>query len=117
MTLEAIRKIVEQYTGVQDISKHTRQQPVTFARWIYFYTSRRYTSYSLKDIGEFMGFDHATVLYGIKKIKDELSTGQFFFKNEYHNIIDFITKYLGEKEYKSIEHSNEYFELWKKIAS
>lgn len=117
MTLEAIRKIVEQYTQVNDLSEHTRLQPVPFARWLYFYMCRRYTLRSLSDIGKHIGYDHATVIYGLKILENEMSTGQFHFKQQFHEINDYIARYLGEKEYISIEHSNEYFELWKKIAS
>lgn len=116
MTLKAIKKIVEQFTGVADLSIKTKQQPIPFARWLYFYMSHRYTSHTLKEIGDEVKKDHATVLNGLKMIKIQLSTGQFHYKKQYYEVDDFIATHRGDKEHISIEHTTEYYELWRNIA-
>tara|TARA_R100000654_G_scaffold3137_1_gene10883 strand:+ start:9858 stop:10262 length:405 start_codon:yes stop_codon:yes gene_type:complete len=65
--MEKYRKIVEQHFSL-DISKRTRQFRYIFARACYFYLCRKYTTYSLHDIGKSLGLNHATVMNAISKL-------------------------------------------------
>ena len=65
--MEKYRKIVEQHFSL-DISKKTRQFRYVFARACYFYLCRKYTTYSLHEIGKSLGKNHATVMNSLKKL-------------------------------------------------
>lgn len=66
--MEKYRKIVEQHFSL-DISKNTRQFRYVFARACYFYLCRKYTTYSLHEIGKSLGKNHATVMNALKKLE------------------------------------------------
>ena len=62
-------------TVVNEVTKYnihtkTRDRKVVEARAIYYYLCRKYTNYSTKEIGKTVGKDHATVLHGLKAVKD-----------------------------------------------
>jgi hypothetical protein len=65
-----IKDKVEEKIGV-NISSKLRDFRSTTARWLYFRLARQYTSHSLSKIGQVVNRDHSTVVYGLKKIKDE----------------------------------------------
>ncbi|MDO4563455.1 MAG: chromosomal replication initiator protein DnaA [Clostridia bacterium] len=59
----------------QDILSQKKTGDVAFARQIVFYICREITDLSLKKIGSSLGGrDHSTVLYGIKKIQEQIDT-------------------------------------------
>lgn len=64
-----IETIVTEVTGY-NIQSKTRSRKVVEARAIYYYLCKKYTNYSLKDIGSTVGKDHATVIHGLKAIND-----------------------------------------------
>ena len=68
-----VKKVVEDVTGVEDISTKTRTFDVSMARWIYIKIARENTTSPLKAIGEVINRDHTTVLHGLKNIDFELS--------------------------------------------
>ena len=69
--LELIYKTSCKVTGL-DLSKKTRQREYVYARMVYFHLARHKTNESLSKIGDLVGLDHATVMHGIKKYKDNI---------------------------------------------
>lgn len=63
--LEEIRKIVESIYGI-DISTRNRETEYVIARATYYHLAKKFTSRSLKAMGRSLGFDHATVLNGLR---------------------------------------------------
>jgi len=49
-----------------------RKRSMVHARQLIFYFLKKYTSYTLKNIGKFFGKDHTTVIHGIQTINDLL---------------------------------------------
>lgn len=66
-----IKDKVEEKIGI-NISSTLRDFRSTTARWLYFKLARQYTDYNLTKIGQVVKRDHSTVVYGLKKIEDEL---------------------------------------------
>lgn len=99
MTTKEIRKIVEKEFEV-DLSTVNRQRRFIRARWVYYYLCRNYTKQSLSAIGEELrspskpkGFDHATVLWGVSQMENDLEYKQFEYPQEFRNILSvFIVK-------------------------
>jgi len=65
--MEKYRKVVEQHFSL-DISKKTRQFRYIFARACYFHLCRKFTTYSLNDIGKSLNMNHATVMNALSKL-------------------------------------------------
>lgn len=54
-----------------DIIKKNRLRGRVWARYLFFYFMRLYTTKTLSELGEENGgFDHATVIHGLGKVKD-----------------------------------------------
>ena len=60
-----VREIVEAVFE-RDLSKRCRKRYHVNARHCYFYLAHTYCACSLERIGKEIGYDHATVLYGIR---------------------------------------------------
>jgi len=58
-------------TGVNILSS-SRDHEVVINRWLYYTLAKEYTQYSLREIGEIVGRNHATVIYGLKQFENEL---------------------------------------------
>jgi hypothetical protein len=69
MELEHLKDIVKDNTGI-DVNRKTRLREVVEARNIYFHLCRNNTTKSLAEIGKSVQKDHATVLHGLKQIKN-----------------------------------------------
>jgi len=66
--------------SVEDICSPTRIKEVVQIRQIYCYLMYKNTGLSLKDIGEIVGRDHATIIYMRDSIKHEIKS---YYKNGY----------------------------------
>jgi chromosomal replication initiation ATPase DnaA len=67
--------ILKEYFQV-DITKATRKRNVVDARHISYFMLRKYTSLALTQIGDMIGVrDHTTVIHGVRKIRDLISSG------------------------------------------
>ncbi len=67
--LHTIKKIVMD-TGVNILSS-SRDHEIVINRWLYYTLAKEYTHYSLREIGEIVGRNHATVIYGLKQFENE----------------------------------------------
>jgi hypothetical protein len=67
--LHIIKKIVMD-SGVNILSS-SRDHEVVINRWLYYTLAKEYTKYSLREIGEVVGRNHATVIYGLKQFENE----------------------------------------------
>ena len=78
LTPDYIIKIVSEYTNISydDITSSKRSKEIATARQIVMYICRKYLDlYSLKQIGDAVGGkDHTTVISGVEKIKNLIST-------------------------------------------
>ncbi|QDP58860.1 MAG: putative bacterial DnaA helix-turn-helix protein [Prokaryotic dsDNA virus sp.] len=71
MKLKTIKKLVEERTNI-NLLIPTRKRKAVYARAIYFKLAREKTHLSLKQIGESLNKDHATVLHSINNIFEEI---------------------------------------------
>jgi len=55
-----------------DFWSFRRYEPVATARHVTCYLARRYTAYSLPEIGRAVGRDHSTVLYSVNRIARQI---------------------------------------------
>lgn len=84
-TLNYIKDQVELNMEI-NISSKSKDYNSTIGRWVYFKLARRLTECSLSHIGKLVNRDHSTVLYGLKKIDDEM-----FFNKELKKIYNEIS--------------------------
>lgn len=82
MNLNQIVDVVSEVTGI-NIKENTRKRSVVYARVIYYKIARDITPYSLSDIGEPLGKDHATVLFHLKNNFDVIESYEPKFYNFY----------------------------------
>ena len=68
--LHTIKDIVMGKTGVNILSS-ARDHNIVIHRWLYYKLAKDHTEYSLRLIGEIVGRNHATVIYGIKMFENE----------------------------------------------
>lgn len=57
-------------SGVNILSS-SRDHKIVINRWLYYTLAKEYTQYSLREIGEIVGRNHATVIYGLKQFENE----------------------------------------------
>ena len=81
MNKEMIREFVEDYYGLV-ISVRTRKQETIKARFMYYKLVRSNTKLSLDAIGKSLGYDHASVMHGVKQINSWIATDRMI-KNDY----------------------------------
>lgn len=77
ITIELITETVakEFNLKVSDLKAKKRTAAIVYPRQIAMYLARELTDFSLPEIGRFFGGkDHTTVIYGLDKIKERLST-------------------------------------------
>jgi hypothetical protein len=67
--LHTIKDIV-MGTGVNILSS-SRDHEIVINRWLYYKLAKEHTQYSLRLIGEIVGRNHATVIYGLKQFENE----------------------------------------------
>lgn len=65
--IETLHSWVDNEAGI-DITTKTREQHYVFSRTVFFALLRNHTSYSLHEIGKYLGFNHASVLHCANKI-------------------------------------------------
>lgn len=68
--LEFIKRYVEAYLQIDDISDKCRRRPYLYARWAYYTIAKLNTKFSLHKIGKHLDVDHATVLNSFAKYED-----------------------------------------------
>ncbi len=75
--------VTEQYgISVDDIISKKKNKEIAIPRQICMYLCRKYTEYSLKNIGDMMGSrDHTTVIHGINKISAMLENDEILQNN------------------------------------
>ncbi|MDR1722386.1 MAG: chromosomal replication initiator protein DnaA [Tannerella sp.] len=81
LTIKAIQEIVCRYFNINESLIHTksRKREIVQARQITMYFSKKYTDSSLAHIGKVVGGkDHATVLYAIKMVEDQMAVNKPF---------------------------------------
>ncbi len=81
MNKEMIREFVEDYYGLV-ISVRTRKQETIKARFMYYKLVRSNTKLSLDAIGKSLGYDHASVMHGVKQMNSWIATDRMI-KNDY----------------------------------
>lgn len=73
----------------EDIKGTNRSNKIAYPRQIAMYLIQKLNGSTLKEIGEIMGKDHSTVIYGIKKIEDSIDSDE-----KTNEIIESLTKNL-----------------------
>ena len=79
ITLPYILEVVSDHFGIKtaDIISKKKDAEIVFPRQIVMYLAKELTQTPLKNIGQFLGGrDHSTVLYGKRKIEEQLQTDE-----------------------------------------
>ena len=63
--------------SVQDIKGRSRKNGLPLFRHVFAYLIRKETGLKLETIGKYIGLDHSSVVYGIKKIESCLSIPKY----------------------------------------
>lgn len=63
--LDIIKKEIQQYINVNDISDKSRTRDFVMARWLYIKLAKEFTPYSTIAIGAAIRRDHSTVVHAI----------------------------------------------------
>ena len=77
ITVEEIQRQVANYYNLRasDLTSGRRSRNIAWARQIAMFLAKDLTTKSLQDIGRiFGGRDHTTVLYGVRKVSEVLSS-------------------------------------------
>jgi len=74
MNKEQVLEIVLQATGVtkEQFFSSNRKRDIVMSRQIFFWLCRKYLGIPYKQLGRFVGNDHATVIHGEKVVNDML---------------------------------------------
>ena len=90
MDLKSIKRFVElELNG--NIQIRTRKRHYVYCRSVYFALCRKYTTMSLREIGETVGRDHATVIHGINIFNDQIKMyNEKRYLDVYYKISDII---------------------------
>jgi chromosomal replication initiator protein len=75
ITIQQILDVVTKYYNVRpsDLQGKKRHKSITFPRQMCMFLARRYTRYSLEEIGGYFGGrDHTTVLHAVRSIDDDV---------------------------------------------
>lgn len=78
--IEKIFNSVSNKYGINEneIKSKSRRREITTARHVVIYFIRKYTNYSLKQIGNLFGRDHTTILSSIEVTEERISTEPLF---------------------------------------
>lgn len=103
LTKETILKVIcrELQMDFDEVkNKKTREKEFVYARHLYGYFCRKYTIESLKNIGNFINKNHATIIHSNKTIENwiEYDKGVRILCGVLHNI--FNSKMINLKEYE-----------------
>lgn len=115
-TLEAIFETICRILGlhVDSVRFKCRKTELKMARYFYYYFARDLTNCSLLEIGLVCPKNHATILHGIKFIKDLKDIGRYPNFNADFNLLESeIKKEIGYTQKLTIE--EEIFILKRKI--
>ena len=72
-------ELVSRISKIDIRSKSRETKTVIWRRCIWYFLSKE--GYGISAIGKASGFDHATVLFGIRKHKDYLDSGDYLTRN------------------------------------
>ena len=89
ITPRLIKSLIETESKVNDISIKTRKRKIVELRFCYFLLAKTYCikpKLSLEEIGSVVKRDHATVLHGIKVIKNNLGKKIFTANSVYNEV-------------------------------
>lgn len=78
-----------------DLSRKTRTRQMAYYRYVYFYVAKKMfgDKISLTDIGLSVNKDHATVIYGIKKVESSK-----VFDPQLHTLLRSFLEYCSSKD-------------------
>ena len=90
--VELLKFIIKEVEG-QDVNKRSRKRELIEARFIYFFILREREGMGLQKIGNTVKMDHASVLYGCRKITDWIEI-DLKFKNRYLKVLATYSKHV-----------------------
>lgn len=127
--LKFIADCVENYFGI-DLKEKNRKEHYISCRMIYYQLCKELTAKTLKDIGEFVNRDHATVHHNLNKFEYDIITRprDIHFKKGYiklrafieNNFKGFIDTEIAQPEVLTLEHyddekKQELFDLYNSL--
>lgn len=85
MNLERVKYLVETVFE-KDLTKRCRKREYVYPRFIFYKIAKEKVKASLTEIGNFIGYDHASVIHGIANI-DYVLKKEKFYKIGYEEIM------------------------------
>jgi len=100
MTLEQLKQFTQDYFDV-DITEKTRKVEIIKIRYLFYYYAYNYIPEYLtyQAIGNAVGFNHATVIHGIKEFPNFMLLDTKF-KNEVNHFEKVLFKFMDNKKDK-----------------
>lgn len=98
LTSRIIKIIVENISGIDDLSIKSRKRYIVDNRFVYFKLCHMYQEIlgeSLSKIGQTVDKDHTTVLHGVGKFNDIHNYASFEGYDTYIKALDNISKIIG----------------------
>ena len=97
-TIDAIKKIIQDESGIDNFLKNSRKRSYVDARRIYYHILRNYHYLSLDKIGKLAGNrNHATVLHGLRNV-DFLIKSDPDVSNLFNRVSDRVLNLKSEKQ-------------------
>jgi hypothetical protein len=68
-----VKRVVEEYMGIEDLSIKDRSHEIAMARWLYCKLAREYVGATTILIGKTINRDHSTVVHALKSLDFEFA--------------------------------------------
>lgn len=82
LDLLKVKKLVESYYNIKDISIKKRSQVYVDARTVYIVLAKRLTNYNYTIIGEYIKRDHSSVTHAINSIYSQWKNQFYYFRGQ-----------------------------------
>jgi hypothetical protein len=98
ITVDFIKKTLEGFANVEDISLKSRKRPLPDLRYTYMALCRHLRedieNYSLYRIGKCINRNHATVIHGLKEFDNLYGTKSFYGNDIYKKSLAFLLNHI-----------------------
>ena len=97
INLKVIKKLVETYYDIEDISVKSRQQNYVDARTVFIVLARELTDYNYTIIGDYINRHHSSITHAINEIHDQWQKSKYHYRRQL-DVIDTIYKQLSSND-------------------
>ena len=103
ITGEFIITMVQQESGVRDLSTKRKYRFISDNRFVAYKLCDQYTNLTLERIGDLIGFDHSSALNGIRKFEDYYGSSDFQGNKTYDTCVKILERKKLEEEPVNME--------------